>query len=94
MKRIFLIVLDSVGAGALPDAAAYGDAGANTLGHIIEKAHPHLPNMEAMGLGLIPGVGGPKPVSGAGVYGRAAEDRKSTRLNSSHEFVSRMPSSA
>ena len=53
MKRIFLIVLDSVGAGALPDAAAYGDAGANTLGHIIEKAHPHLPNMEAMGLGLI-----------------------------------------
>ena len=73
MKRIFLIVLDSVGAGALPDAAAYGDAGANTLGHIIEKAHPHLPNMEAMGLGLIPGVGGPKPVNGAGVYGRAAE---------------------
>ena len=73
MKRIFLIVLDSVGAGALPDAAAYGDAGANTLGHIIEQAHPHLPNMEAMGLGLIPGVGGPKPVKGAGVYGRAAE---------------------
>ena len=73
MKRIFLIVLDSVGAGALPDAAAYGDAGANTLGHIIEKAHPHLPNMEAMGLGLIPGVGGPKPVNGAGLYGRAAE---------------------
>ena len=52
MKRIFLIVLDSVGAGALPDAAAYGDAGANTLGHIIEQAHPHLPNMEAMGLGF------------------------------------------
>ena len=73
MKRIFLIVLDSVGAGALPDAAAYGDTGANTLGHIIEQAHPHLPNMEAMGLGLIPGVGGPKPVNGAGVYGRAAE---------------------
>ena len=73
MKRIFLIVLDSVGAGALPDAAAYGDAGANTLGHIIERAHPHLPNMEAMGLGLIPGVGGPVPEGGAGVYGRAAE---------------------
>ena len=73
MKRIFLIVLDSVGAGALPDAAAYGDADANTLGHIIEQAHPHLPNMEAMGLGLIPGVGGPKPVNGVGAYGRAAE---------------------
>ncbi len=73
MKRIFWIVLDSVGAGALPDAALYGDAGANTLGHIIENAAPKLPNMENMGLGLILNVGGSKPVSGEGAYGRAAE---------------------
>ena len=73
VKRVFLIVLDSVGAGALPDAAAYGDAGANTLGHIIAQAKPHLPHMQAMGLGLIPGVGGPAPTDGAGAYGRAAE---------------------
>ena len=73
MKRIFWIVLDSVGAGALPDAALYGDAGANTLGHIIENAAPQLPNMENMGLGLIENVGGNKPVNGAGAYGRAAE---------------------
>jgi len=73
MKRIFWIVLDSVGAGELPDAANYGDVGANTLGHIIEQKNPSLPNMQAMGLGLIPNVGGPKPVNGAGAYGRAAE---------------------
>lgn len=73
MKRIFWIVLDSVGAGELPDAANYGDVGANTLGHIIEQQNPSLPNMQAMGLGLIPNVGGPKPMNGAGAYGRAAE---------------------
>ncbi len=73
MRRIFWIVLDSVGAGALPDAAQYGDAGANTLGHIIERENPSLPNMEAMGLGLIPNVGGKQSENGAGAYGRAAE---------------------
>lgn len=73
ITRVLLVVLDSVGAGALPDAAAYGDAGANTLGHIIERESPQLENMREMGLGLIPGVGGEKPASGAGAYGRAAE---------------------
>lgn len=73
LKRVFLIVLDSVGAGALPDAANYGDAGANTLGHVIEACKPELPNMEQMGLGLIPGVGGRLPADGKGAYGRAAE---------------------
>lgn len=72
-KRIFWIVLDSVGAGALPDAESYGDAGANTLGHIIAQKQPKLPNMAQMGLGLIPNVGGPTPVDGAGAYGRAIE---------------------
>ena len=73
MKRVFLIVLDSVGAGALPDAHLYGDTGANTLGHIIEQKNPHLPNMAQMGLGHIPGVGGLKVENGAGAFGRAAE---------------------
>ncbi len=72
-KRVILIVLDSVGAGALPDAAAYGDAGANTLGHIYEQEKPALPNMEKMGLGLIEGLGYPVPADGTGVYGRAME---------------------
>ena len=36
MSRAFLIVLDSLGCGGAPDATAFGDAGANTLGHIID----------------------------------------------------------
>ena len=73
MKRVFLIVLDSVGAGYLPDAAQYGDVGANTLGHIIAEKNPQLPHMAQMGLGLIPGVGGQQPNGGAGAFGRAIE---------------------
>ena len=37
-KRVFLIILDSLGVGEAEDAANYGDAGANTLGHIKEKS--------------------------------------------------------
>jgi phosphopentomutase len=49
--RALLLVLDSVGCGGAPDAAAYGDAGANTLGHIYERlAGFALPNLEALGL--------------------------------------------
>ena len=73
MKRVFLVVLDSVGAGELPDAALYGDAGSNTLGHIISSQQPRLPHMYGMGLSLIPGVGGEASMDGCGAYGRAAE---------------------
>jgi phosphopentomutase len=48
---VFTIVIDSLGAGALPDAAAYGDAGTDTLGHIaasVEKLH--IPNLRALGM--------------------------------------------
>jgi len=72
-KRVILIVLDSVGCGALPDAAAYGDAGADTLGHIYQLEKPALPNLEKMGLGCIDGMGYPVPTDGEGVYGRAME---------------------
>jgi phosphopentomutase len=51
--RITWIVLDSVGIGAMPDAAAYGDAGSDTLGNIAKKRPLHLPNMAALGLGNI-----------------------------------------
>ncbi|MEF9878348.1 MAG: phosphopentomutase [Clostridia bacterium] len=73
MKRAFLIVLDSVGVGALPDAASYGDVGANTLGHIIAQEAPKLPNLAEMGLGRLEGIPYPVPDSAAGVFGRAAE---------------------
>ena len=44
MKRVFLTVLDAVGCGELPDAADYGDTGANTWGHVVDTVHPFLPN--------------------------------------------------
>ena len=52
INRIVLIVLDSAGAGALPDAEKYGDKGADTLGHIIDAMGSGflLPNMEKLGL--------------------------------------------
>ena len=54
MKRVFLIVLDSLGIGNAPDAAAFGDAGANTLSRIA-KGHS-FQNLTALGLGNIDGV--------------------------------------
>lgn len=53
-KRIFLVVLDSVGIGEAPDAKQYGDQGANTLGHIAEHMGGlHMPHMADLGLGNI-----------------------------------------
>ncbi|HEX3100230.1 MAG TPA: phosphopentomutase, partial [Pyrinomonadaceae bacterium] len=51
--RICLVVLDSAGIGEMPDAAAWGDAGADTLGHIFEARAVHVPNLQTMGLGNI-----------------------------------------
>ncbi len=72
--RATLIVLDSVGVGAMPDAADWGDAGADTLGHTAQVAGGlALPNLGALGLGCIHPVAGVPPVErpGAG-WGRMA----------------------
>lgn len=58
------IVLDGVGVGWQPDAAEYGDEGANTLGHVLRVAKPELPNLTAAGLGLIAPLSGVPPVRG------------------------------
>jgi len=50
-KRTFLIVLDSLGCGALDDALEYGDEGANTIQHISQEMHLQLPNMQKLGYG-------------------------------------------
>lgn len=61
-NRVFLIVLDSVGAGYLPDAAAYGDEGANTLGHIADSLGGlKLPHLGKLGLGNILRIRGVSP---------------------------------
>lgn len=72
--RVILIVLDSVGVGALPDAAAYGDEGCDTLGHVSQVRPLYVPTLQALGLGAIAPLSGvpPVPVPGA-AYGRMAE---------------------
>ena len=57
-KRVFLIVLDSVGIGAEPDAHLFGDEGSNTLGAVREHINFNCPNMVSLGLFNIDGVGG------------------------------------
>lgn len=58
-KRIFLVVLDSVGIGEAPDAAEYNDIGANTLGNIAKELNGlSMPNMEKLGLGNINDIEG------------------------------------
>lgn len=75
MKRVILIVMDSAGAGELPDAEKYGDKGSNTLGNIAEAIKGFaLPNLEMLGLGHIEGLSAYKRVdSPLGNYGRMAE---------------------
>jgi phosphopentomutase len=77
MRRCILIVLDSVGIGELPDAPRFGDAGADTLGHICEVRGLSVPHMAALGLGNIARATPLKGVAPAaaptGCYGRMAE---------------------
>jgi phosphopentomutase len=68
-----LMVLDSVGIGAMPDADAWGDAGSDTLGHILAVEKPQLPNLRALGLGNIRPLAGLPPVEHPrGAFGKAA----------------------
>ena len=78
IRRVILIVLDSVGVGALPDAAAYGDEGSNTLGNTARAVGGlHLPHLGALGLGRIAQVLGVPPAEAPeGAYGRMAEASK------------------
>ena len=73
-RRVFLIVLDSVGIGELPDAEAYGDTGSNTLGNIAQGFPLAVPALRRLGLERV--VALPGPASGAaplGAFGRMAE---------------------
>ena len=78
MKRVTLIVLDSLGVGAMPDAEQYGDAGANTLGHIADHMPDFkIPNLVKLGLGSIDGVTNIKKADDpSGSFGRLTEMSK------------------
>lgn len=75
MKRFILLVLDGVGAGELPDAAAFGDAGSNTLGNLARhQGGLRLPNLQRLGLGHVLELEGVPPVaSPLASWGRMAE---------------------
>ena len=74
MKRIFLIVLDSFGIGAMPDSEKFGDVGVNTLRSCATSRKLDIPNMIAAGLGNIDGVDClPKAAAPAGACARLAE---------------------
>jgi phosphopentomutase len=71
VRRAFVIVIDACGAGELPDSGEYGDAGANTLGHVAEAAGGlDLPVLAGLGLGNIMPLAGAPPVAEPVVHGR------------------------
>jgi len=75
VDRVLLIVCDSFGVGAAPDAEAYGDAGSNTLGHVAASVGGlHAPNLAALGMGSLAEIQGVAPGGTAGTaHGKAAE---------------------
>ncbi len=77
MKRIFLIVLDSVGIGEMPDAADFGDEGSNTLRAASTSKYFSMPNMGKLGLFHIDGVEiGTREASPLGAFARMTEASK------------------
>ncbi|MFN3953548.1 MAG: phosphopentomutase [Pararhodobacter sp.] len=105
--RAFLVVLDSVGCGGAPDAAAFGDEGANTLGHIAEacadgradqgRSGPlHLPVLDALGLGraieLASGLRAPGlTAEPTGLWGAATEVSRGKDTPSGHWELAGVP---
>ena len=74
-KRVFLIVLDSMGIGEMPDASEWKDEGSNTLASIRQHEAFNCPNLEKLGLFAIDGVGG-NNVEPIGAYARMFEASK------------------
>jgi len=86
MARACVIVLDAVGAGALPDAAAYGDEGSDTLGNVARTVGGlDLPTLEALGIGNVEPLEGCPPQPGApAIAGRLVEVSKGKDTTTGH----------
>ena len=87
-NRIIIIVMDSVGAGDSRDAAAFGDAGADTLGHI-DATVPgglNIPHMRSMGMGEIANIHPDTSIEVVGSYGKMQEKAagKDTTVSYTH----------
>lgn len=86
MKRIAIVVLDSVGVGALPDAHLYGDEGSNTLGHVAKALGGlKMPNAAKLGIGNIIPIEGVSPTQEPqGAWGKMAEVSKGKDTTTGH----------
>lgn len=86
---VTVLVLDSVGLGALPDASDFGDAEAHTLDHTLQATGVELPNFARLGLGCIAGVSSvPKLATPSGAFGRMAERSPGKDTTTGHwEFM-------
>jgi phosphopentomutase len=86
INRVVIVVLDSAGVGALPDAAKFGDEGSNTLGHISRAVEGFtLPNLRWLGLGNIIDIKGVPPIEKSwGAYGKMAEKNQAKATTSGH----------
>jgi phosphopentomutase len=107
MPRVFLVVMDSVGAGGAPDAAEFGDEGSNTLAHIAQacaegradqgRSGPlRMPNLDALGLGaavrLASGVATPGlTMAPQGLWGAATEVSRGKDTPSGHWELAGVP---
>jgi len=95
MPRAFILVLDSLGVGGAPDAAAFGDAGANTFLHIAERMPLALPHLASLGLGLAAELSAgrnplpPQPLIGQ--YGVAREVSRGKDTITGHWEITGVP---
>ena len=83
-NRVVLIVLDSVGIGEMPDAAEYGDVGADTLGHALGSREVRIPNLREMGLGNITRLPVDPVEIPNGVFGKAATSSSGKDTTTGH----------
>ncbi|MEN8153425.1 MAG: phosphopentomutase [Acidobacteriota bacterium] len=85
-KRVILIILDSAGVGAMPDAGKYGDKGANTFKNTADAVGGlSLPNLRKLGMGNIVDIKGVNPVSDPqAMYGKMAEASNSKDTMAGH----------
>ena len=94
MKRVFLIVLDSVGIGEMPDAADYGDAGSDTLKAASKSPYFSMPNMKKLGLFNIDGVTcGERESAPSGAVARLTEQSKGKDTTTGHWEIAGLVSS-
>ncbi len=82
--RIVLVVLDSVGIGEMPDAADYGDSGADTLGHALGSREVHIPHLRQMGLANIRRLPVDPVKSPNGVFGKLATSSRGKDTTTGH----------